>query len=138
MVKVTWVNGFGRVVQIKHNGTYLTQYAHLSAYAKGLRTGDHVSQGELIGYVGQSGHATGPHLDFRVQQNGKWVNPLGLKRGESAPLPDSQKPAFAATVTRWNGLLDELQAGATIRLDADGSLPTPATASARVDTQPTS
>jgi len=138
VVSVTWKNGFGRTVQIRHNSTYLTQYAHMSAYAKGLRSGDHVKQGEVIGYVGQSGHATGPHLDFRVQENGKWVNPLGLKRGESSPLPQTQKTAFAASVTRWNGLLDELQAGATIRLDDNGNLPAPATASARVDTPPTS
>ncbi len=135
---VTWRTGFGRTVQIRHNDTYLTQYAHLSAYAKGLRSGDHVKQGEVIGYVGQSGHATGPHLDFRVQMNGKWVNPLGLKRGASSPLPQSQKAAFAVSVTRWNGLMDELQAGATIYLDANGNLPAPATASARVDTPPTS
>jgi len=134
----SWKSGFGRTVQIRHNATYLTQYAHFSAIAKGIRTGVHVSQGQVIGYVGQSGHATGPHLDFRVQMNGKWVNPLGLKRGESSPLPDRQKLAFAASVTRWNGLLDELQAGATIHLDANGSLPAPATASARVDTPPTS
>jgi murein DD-endopeptidase MepM/ murein hydrolase activator NlpD len=135
---VTWRTGFGRTVQIRHNSACITQYAHLSAYAKGLHSGDRVKQGEVIGYVGQSGHATGPHLDFRVQMNGKWVNPLGLKRGESSPLPDSQKTAFAANVSRWGGLLDELQAGATIRLDENGNLPAPATASARVDTQPTS
>ncbi|HYV51094.1 MAG TPA: M23 family metallopeptidase, partial [Dongiaceae bacterium] len=138
VVSVTWRTGFGRTVQIRHDATYVTQYAHLSAYAKGLHSGERVNQGEVIGYVGQSGHATGPHLDFRVQMNGKWVNPLGLKRGESSPLPVTEKPVFAASVTRWNGLLDELQAGATIRLDANGNLPAPATASTRVDTPPTS
>lgn len=133
-----WKNGFGRTVQVRHNATYLTQYAHFSAIAKGIRPGVHVSQGEVIGYVGQSGHATGPHLDFRLQENGNWVNPLGLKRGESAPLPNSERPAFAATVTRWKGLLDDLQAGGTIHLDANGNLPAPATAAARLDTPPTS
>ena len=138
VVQVGWRSGFGRTVAIRHNTTYLTQYAHLSAYAKGLRSGDHVRQGELIGYVGNSGHATGPHLDFRLQMNGKWVNPLGLKRGESAPLPERERPAFAASVTRWNGLLQGLQAGATIRLDQDGELPAQATAAPRLDTPKTS
>jgi murein DD-endopeptidase MepM/ murein hydrolase activator NlpD len=135
---VRWRNGFGRTVTIRHNATYLTQYAHFSAYAKGIRPGMHVTQGQLIGYVGQSGHATGPHLDFRVQMNGHWVNPLRLKRGESAPLPDRERPAFVASVSRLNGLLDGLQAGAMIRLDARGELPQPATAAAQLDTPPTS
>jgi peptidase M23-like protein len=142
VVLMGWRGGFGRTVQIRHNGTYLTQYGHLSAYARGLHPGDRVKQGELVGYVGMSGDATGPHLDFRVQMDGSWVNPLGLKRGESAPLPDRERAGFMESVERLTGLLDQLQAGTTIRLDPDGGLPAPSTAAQpsaqRLDTPPTS
>jgi hypothetical protein len=120
---VGWRGGFGRMVQIRHNSTYLTQYAHFSAYAKGVHVGTRVKQGEVIGYVGQSGHATGPHLDFRVQENGRWVNPLGLKGGDPEPLPARDRLAFAQTVERMTGLLDTLPAGAMVSLDAPAAFP---------------
>src|SRR5690606_33322253 len=62
--------GFGRLVKIKHANGYESYYAHLSSYARGLRVGDRVSQKQVIGYVGQSGLATGPHLCFRIQKDG--------------------------------------------------------------------
>jgi murein DD-endopeptidase MepM/ murein hydrolase activator NlpD len=134
VVKAGWINGFGNTVQIRHNETFLTQYAHLSAYARGVRAGTRVQQGDVIGYVGQTGHATGPHLDFRVQQNGKWVNPLGLPSGPSEPLPEGQRAAFTATTGRARGLLDTLHAGEIVPL-AD---PAGAPALARLDTPPPS
>jgi murein DD-endopeptidase MepM/ murein hydrolase activator NlpD len=118
-----WRGGFGRTVQIRHNATYITQYAHLSAYAKGVHPGSRVTQGEVIGYVGKSGDATGPHLDFRVQESGRWVNPLGLKGGDPEPLPGRDRPAFARTVDRMTGLLDGLPAGAVVSLDAPAPFP---------------
>ena len=72
--------GNGRFVQIRHtNREYETYYLHLSRFAKGVKVGRRVDQGDVIGYVGATGYATGPHLDFRVKRSGKFVNPRKLK-----------------------------------------------------------
>jgi murein DD-endopeptidase MepM/ murein hydrolase activator NlpD len=133
VVQLGWRNGFGNTVQVRHNGNILTQYGHLSRYAKGLHTGDRVKQGEVIGYVGMTGNATGPHLDFRVQSAGRWINPLTLKGGEAAPLPARYREEFAGTVQRADGLLDAMTPGEAIRLDG-GEEALPALAQARLDT----
>jgi murein DD-endopeptidase MepM/ murein hydrolase activator NlpD len=78
----------GRIVKIKHNSVYTTAYLHLSRYGKGVKTGAHVKQGQVIGYVGSSGLATGPHLDFRFWRNGKPINPLHV---ESPPVEPIKK-----------------------------------------------
>ena len=70
--------GFGKFISIKHTNNYTTMYAHLSGYAKGIRTGAKVRQNQLIGYVGSTGLSTGPHLDFRIKQNGVFINFLRL------------------------------------------------------------
>ncbi|MEW5725440.1 MAG: peptidoglycan DD-metalloendopeptidase family protein [Thermodesulfobacteriota bacterium] len=91
--------GYGKMVVIKHNKTYTTQYAHLSAYAKGLKKGDKVQQGDLIGYVGATGLATGPHLDFRMTKEDKFVDPLKELAEQSAiPLDPAEKPRFLEQV----------------------------------------
>lgn len=78
--------GGGNYLKIKHNGTYTTAYMHLSKYAKGMKKGTRVKQGDVIGYVGKTGLATGPHLDFRVYRNGKAINPLKLKSPPAKPV----------------------------------------------------
>ncbi len=78
--------GGGNRIRIKHAAGYESSYMHLSRYAPGIRTGSRVSQGDLIGYVGATGTATGPHLDFRVFQNGKAIDPLSLNSPASEPL----------------------------------------------------
>ncbi len=86
----------GRMVRIRHTGGYQTAYLHLSAFAPGIRPGVHVGQGQTIGRVGASGTATGPHLDYRILRNGRYVDPIGeLKRmPKGEPLEPSQLPAF--------------------------------------------
>ncbi|HEX7879614.1 MAG TPA: peptidoglycan DD-metalloendopeptidase family protein, partial [Candidatus Eisenbacteria bacterium] len=76
---VGWVNGYGKLVVVRHANGVETYYAHLSNYGRGLKAGASVNQNQVIGYVGQTGHATGPHLDFRVAVNGRFVNPLTFK-----------------------------------------------------------
>ena len=93
--------GYGRFISIRHNSVYTTTYAHLSGYAKGLSSGSHVSQGEVIGYVGSSGLSTGPHLDFRVYRNGSPTDPL---RMESPP----SKPVDPANLARFKKVVDEM------------------------------
>ncbi|GAI05610.1 unnamed protein product, partial [marine sediment metagenome] len=74
-----WKRDYGRFIEIRHNSTYSTTYGHLLRYAKGIRKGKRVKQGDVIGKVGSSGLSTGPHLDFRIKRWGKFVNFLKLK-----------------------------------------------------------
>lgn len=74
-----WEGGSGRLVIVRHNNVYSSYYGHLSRYGKGIRTGARVKQGQVIGYVGSTGLATGPHLDFRIKKYGQFVNFLKIK-----------------------------------------------------------
>ena len=87
-------NGGGNYVKIRHNSTYTTTYMHLSRFAKGLKVGDMVAQKEVIGYVGSTGLSTGPHLDFRVYENGKPINPLSIKSQPKKPISEANREAF--------------------------------------------
>lgn len=87
-------NGGGNYVKIRHNSTYTTTYMHLSRFAKGLQVGDHVAQKEVIGYVGSTGLSTGPHLDFRVYENGNPINPLTIKSQPKKPISEANKADF--------------------------------------------
>ncbi len=94
---------------VKHNGTYSTTYMHLRGYAKGIKVGKHVKQGDLLGYVGQTGLATGPHLDFRFYRNGKAVNPLKVKSPPSKPIENDYQRQFDSVVNQYLFLLDSLK-----------------------------
>lgn len=97
--------GGGNTIRIRHNSTYETAYLHLSKYAKGLKVGQNVKQGEVIGYVGSTGASTGPHLDFRVWKNGTPVNPLTLESPSAEPVPAALRPAYDSLVKEYNKLL---------------------------------
>jgi len=103
-----WRWGFGRQVIIRHPGGYITYYGHLSRFARGLRKGMWVHKGQIIGYVGTSGLATGPHLDFRVKHRGRFVNPITVRYPRVRPLPPSRRAAFFRTRdTLWSLLQGE-------------------------------
>lgn len=82
-----WAGEAGRLVRIKHAGGYETMYLHLNGFGPGIRAGSRVSQGEVIGYVGSTGTATGPHLDYRVRKDGTYLNPMTAFRGMPAGEP---------------------------------------------------
>jgi murein DD-endopeptidase MepM/ murein hydrolase activator NlpD len=86
--------GYGNTVVIQHGSQYSTLYAHLSRYASGLKTGSRVQQGQIIGYVGSSGLATGPHLHYEFHVNGTHRNPLTVKLPDAAPLPKQFREKF--------------------------------------------
>jgi len=86
----------GNYIKIRHNSTYITYYLHLSRFARGIRKGVHVKQGQVIGYVGATGYATGPHLDYRVKKNGRFVNPRTLKLPPAKPVNPEKIDAFLA------------------------------------------
>ncbi|MCW3786530.1 M23 family metallopeptidase [Plebeiibacterium sediminum] len=86
--------GGGNYLKIKHNSVYTTVYMHLNGFAKGVNQGDKVKQGQLIGYVGATGLATGPHLDFRVFKNGKPIDPLKVKAPPVEPVKKEDMKRF--------------------------------------------
>jgi murein DD-endopeptidase MepM/ murein hydrolase activator NlpD len=86
--------GSGNSLKIKHNGVYVTQYMHLSAFGKGINTGTLVQQGQVIGYVGSTGLSTGPHLDFRVYKNGSPVDPLKMEAPPAEPVKKEYRSDF--------------------------------------------
>jgi len=89
--------GFGRTITLRHKAGYQTVYSHLSRFGKGIRRGAKVLQHQVIGYVGSTGLSTGPHLDYRVIKDGRYVNPLKQKFLPGDPIPESFRPAFIAT-----------------------------------------
>ncbi len=101
--------GGGNYLKIKHNSTYTTSYMHLHGFAKGMTVGKHVKQGQLIGYVGHTGLATGPHLDFRYFKNGTAVNPLKVKSPPAKPVYKQYRPAFDSVVRHYMAILDTIK-----------------------------
>ena len=98
--------GGGNYVKIKHNSVYTTTYMHLSGFGKGITTGARVKQGQVIGYVGATGLATGPHLDFRVAKNGTYVDPLKVKAPPVEPVKEENMERY---IVVKDSLMQELQ-----------------------------
>lgn len=96
IVRAYQAGGGGNYVKIKHNSVYTTTYMHLSGFAKGIVQGARVQQGQVIGFVGATGLATGPHLDFRVHKNGTPVDPLKVEAPPVEPVHASQMPEYVA------------------------------------------
>ena len=98
VTKVGWVGGYGKQVVVRHSGKLESMYSHMSRYAKGIKVGSKVRQGQVIGYVGATGNATGPHLDFRLKQNGAFINPGKAINPRVDDLPKKSMAAFAVQV----------------------------------------
>ncbi|MFH1336158.1 MAG: M23 family metallopeptidase [Candidatus Zixiibacteriota bacterium] len=92
VISAGWKGGLGKAVEIRHANGFVTSYGHLSGIARGIRSGARVKQKDLIGYVGSTGLATGPHLDYRVKVNGRFVNPLKMV----SPPVEPVKPEYLA------------------------------------------
>ena len=102
---------YGNYVQIRHRGEYATAYAHLSRFAKGLRKGSRIGQGDVIGYVGSTGRSTGPHLHYEVLRAGAQTNPRDLKLPSGAKLAGRDLEAFRAARAEIDRLRDDLGGG---------------------------
>lgn len=109
-----WKGGYGKLVQVRHAGRTETAYGHLSRIGKGIRPGARVSQGQVIGYVGQTGVATGPHLHYEVVQNGVKINPLAIKNVPAEPLSAAAMSDFLAYSEGLQHLEQSLVAGQVI------------------------
>ena len=105
--KAGWCGGGGNCIVIKHNSTYQTIYAHMSKFAKGIRNGVRVKQGQTIGYVGSTGKSTGPHLHYEVLINGKRVNSQKLKLPSGKILKGDERKIFETKKIKLNVLKSE-------------------------------
>ncbi|HAJ33470.1 MAG TPA: hypothetical protein DCK79_08895 [Candidatus Atribacteria bacterium] len=114
VIYVGWNDGYGNYIKVRHPNNYVSGYGHLSSFAKGLKKGQKVKQGEIIGYVGATGLATGPHLDFSISENGERVNFLKLK----LPAASSVDPQYRAQFNEVkNKLLNVLKNGGELDLN---------------------
>lgn len=100
--------GYGRTIVIRHAGRFSTLYAHMNGFAKGIRAGSRVKQGQTIGYVGSTGLATGPHLHYEFRVDGVHRNPLSYKTPKASSIPDSQRAAFDLAANQWMAKLDQV------------------------------
>lgn len=104
-------NGYGKTIVIQHGNKYRTLYGHMNGYAKGMRNGTTVKQGQVIGYVGMTGLATGPHLHYEFHVNGVHVDPLSHKLPTADPIPKAEMARFKQATQSYVAMLDE--AGST-------------------------
>ena len=108
ILKAGWCGGGGNCVKIRHNSTYSTVYAHMSKFARGIKKGIRVNQGQIIGYVGSTGMSTGPHLHYEVIKNGKKVNSQKLKLPSGKKLKGQDREDFELAKIKINVLKSEL------------------------------
>ncbi len=106
VVKRVWrSSSYGNIVELRHKNGITTRYAHLNGYARGIRAGVRVSQGDPIGYVGMTGLATAPHLHYEFRVNNVPRNPLSIDMGSGDPISQADRPAFEAEVARLQPML---------------------------------
>ena len=108
IVLAKWCGGGGNCIKIKHNSTYETVYAHMKSFARGMRKGKKVRQGEIIGYVGSTGMSTGPHLHYEVIVNGTKVNSRTLKLPSGKVLKDNERKLFEIHRIKTDVLIAEM------------------------------
>ena len=109
--KARWCGGGGNCIKIKHNSTYETIYAHMKNFARGIKEGLRVKQGQIIGYVGSTGKSTGPHLHYEVIKNGKKINSQKLKLPSGRALKGKERKIFEVTKIKLDVLKSELIIG---------------------------
>lgn len=102
-----WSGGYGKLVSIRHRNGLESRYGHLRDFGAGIRAGTRVAQKQVIGYVGKTGLATGPHLHFEILRNGQHTNPLTVAAPPAPPIPEEERPRFFQHVTPWRQRLDE-------------------------------
>ncbi len=109
VIKAGYTRGNGNYVKVKHNGTYTTQYLHMSKFAKGMKVGKVVKQGEVIGYVGSTGLATGPHVCYRFWKNGKQVDPYAQDLPAAEPIKEEYMADYLKFMSDLKLRLDQME-----------------------------
>ncbi len=122
VIAAAYTRGNGNYVKIRHNSVYTTQYLHMSKFAKGMRSGAPVKQGQVIGYVGSTGLATGPHLCYRFWKNGVQVDPLKEKMPSSNPIKDAYKEEYNKLRDKIIGELNKIKFNDTYAASASSGV----------------
>jgi murein DD-endopeptidase MepM/ murein hydrolase activator NlpD len=106
-----WDGALGKAVRIKHGSTYETIYGHLQGFAKGIRRGVDIRQNQVIGHVGSTGRATGPHLHYTLRVEGRAINPTTFKNPPAAPLAPELQSRLASNKSNWLPVLQSIVVG---------------------------
>ena len=113
--KEGWESGYGKFILIQHNNGYETAYGHMSAFARGVNEGDHVRQGQLIGFMGSTGLSTGSHLHFEIRVNGRFVDPMRIKLPRGRELQGPMLTAFEQERERLDAIMARKPARVAVR-----------------------
>ena len=119
MLKSEWDSGYGRRVELQHTNGYVTAYSHMSSFAKGIAPGKRIQQGQVIGYVGNSGLSTGPHLHYEVIINGSFVDPLKIRLPRGRELEGRGLVEFKRQREQVNELMAHSMASASLSQRAE-------------------
>lgn len=106
VIKAGWSSGYGRRIELRHTNGYTTTYNHMTGFAKGIKEGVRVTQGQIIGYVGSTGLSTGPHLHYEVLVNGRYMDPMRIKLPKGRTLEGELRTTFETERYRVDTLLD--------------------------------
>jgi murein DD-endopeptidase MepM/ murein hydrolase activator NlpD len=128
VIKAGWDSGYGRRVEIQHANGYVTTYNHMSAFGRGVGEGVHVAQGQTIGYLGDTGLATGPHLHYEVIINGNFVDPMAIKLPRTREFDGKMLAAFKRERDRIDQLMAESPSAAAMAAQKPASAASAATA----------
>ena len=112
ITRARWCGGGGNCIKIRHNTTYETVYAHMRNFARGIKEGLRIKQGQIIGFVGSTGKSTGPHLHYEVIKNGKKINSQTLKLPSGKTLKNNERQEFEINKIKLDVLKSELIIGA--------------------------
>lgn len=116
--KAGWAGGYGKYIRIRHNGTYKTAYGHMRAFARGIKAGVRVKQRQVIGYVGATGRATGPHLHYEVHFNGHQIDPKKVRLPSGYHLTGAELERFQTVVKNLRDRLANLRNGVAAKADS--------------------
>jgi murein DD-endopeptidase MepM/ murein hydrolase activator NlpD len=113
--------GYGNTVEIRHTGGFMTRYAHLSGFASGVSANGRVTQGQVIGYVGMTGLATGPHLHYEMHRDGRAIDPLSLDMPQGDPIPPEARDRWTSEFQARYALLDSPSTASSLRIADAGT-----------------
>jgi hypothetical protein len=128
VIEAGWDTGYGRRVEIQHANGYVTTYNHMSGFGRGVVEGVHVVQGQTIGYLGETGLATGPHLHYEVIINGNFVDPMAIKLARTREFDGKMLAAFKRERERIDQLMAQSPSAAAMAAAKPASSPVAATA----------